>query len=193
MSVTVNLSATPDPGHGGLGRQLPHTALSRAVDAAVRGIGHAVSWVWVLLLAVVVLNVVMRYAFGQGRIEFEEIQWHLYSIGFLIGLSYALEADDHVRIDILYEGFALRTKAWVEFTGILVFLVPFLVLVIVYTVPFLRYSLAIDEVSEAPGGLPMRWAIKAMLLFGFLLLAAATVARLSRVVAFLFGRATASG
>lgn len=191
MNATSDLPEPADPGHGGLGRQLPHTRLSRALDAAVRGIGHAVSWVWVLLLAIVVLNVVMRYAFGQGRIEFEEIQWHLYSIGFLIGLSYALEADDHVRIDILYEGFALRTKAWVEFAGILVFLVPFLVLVIVYAVPFLRYSLEINEVSEAPGGLPMRWAIKAVLLVGFVLLAAATAARLSRVVVFLFGRPAA--
>ncbi len=167
--------------------RLPQTTLSRVVDPTIRGLGRAVSWVWIVLLAIVVLNVVMRYAFGQGRIEFEEIQWHLYSVGFLIGLSYALEADDHVRIDLLYENFGPKTKAWVELAGIFIFLLPFIAIVTVYGVPFVTYSISINEFSEAPGGLPARWAIKGVLLIGFALLALATLSRLSRVMAFLFG------
>ena len=35
------------------------------------------------------LNVTLRYVFGQGR-ELEELQWHLYALGFLLALSVGL-------------------------------------------------------------------------------------------------------
>jgi len=167
--------------------ELPPTPFSQRIDAFIRWIGAATSWVWVVLVAVITVNVVMRYVFGQGRIEFEELQWHVYAIGFLIGLSYCYEADDHVRIDVLYDGFSPRLKAWIEFLGILFFLLPFLALILIYAVPFIAYSFSIHEVSEAPGGLPFRWAIKSFLFIGVILLLLAAVARFMRVIALLFG------
>ena len=88
---------------------------------------------------------------------------------------------------MLYVKFGLTAKAWVEFLGILVFLIPFIILVIWFAAPFVAYSASINEISEAPGGLPGRWAIKAVLPIGFILLLAATLSRLSRASAFLFG------
>ncbi len=168
-------------------RELPQTFLSRKIDAFLKGLGSAISWVWPILIGVIVLNVTMRYAFGEGRIEFEELQWHLYAVGFLVGLSFALESDSHVRVDLIYENLSLPVRAWIELFGILIFLMPFLVLVTWYTVPFLAYSFSVSEVSDAPGGLPGRWAIKSALLIGFILLIIGTFSRLSRVTAFLFG------
>ena len=43
------------------------------------------------MLLVIVVNVTLRYVFGQGLIQLEELQWHLYSVGFLLGLSYAYQ------------------------------------------------------------------------------------------------------
>jgi len=166
---------------------LPETRLSRGLDRVVRRVGDAASWLWLVLLAVVVLNVVLRYLFGEGRIEFEEIQWHLYATGFLIALGYAVESDDHIRVDFLRERFSPRLRAWFEFYGILILLLPFVALVLVYTVPFIAHSFAQGEVSAAPGGLAYRWAIKSMLFVGFGLLGLAAVSRLMRVGSFLFG------
>jgi len=166
---------------------LPRTRFSETVDRFIRRIGGMTSWVWVVLIAVITVNVVMRYVFGKGRIEFEELQWHIYSIGFLIGASYCYEADAHVRIDVLHERFGLRRQAWVEFFGILLFLLPFIGLILFYSVPFVAYSMSINEVSEAPGGLAFRWIIKSFLLIGFALLLIAALARLSRVTSCLFG------
>ncbi len=166
---------------------LPQTRISDALDGFIRRIGDAISWIWLVLVAIIVLNVTMRYVFGEGRIEFEEIQWHIYSFGFLLGLSYCLQADDHVRVDVLYDRFSLKAKAWVELCGILFFLLPFIFLVVFYAIPFVTYSVSINEVSEAPGGLPLRWVIKAVLLLGFGLLAVSTLSRLLRVTACLFG------
>ena len=82
---------------------LPETAFSRRVDPWLVQIGRWISWVWLVLLVIIVLNVLLRYAFGEGRIEFEEIQWHLYSTGFLLGLAYTSQADAHIRVDVLHE------------------------------------------------------------------------------------------
>lgn len=165
----------------------PHTSFSRLIDAALVKIGQWASWVWLVLLVVIVLNVLLRYVFDEGYIEFEEIQWHLYSVGFLLGLSYAYQADAHIRVDVLHERFPPRLKAWIELYGIVLFLLPFIALVLVFSVPFVIQSYRLGEVSQAPGGLPYRWLIKAVLPAGFVLLLLAVLARLSRVWAFLFG------
>jgi TRAP-type mannitol/chloroaromatic compound transport system permease small subunit len=137
-------------------------------------------------MAVIILNVLMRYVLSEGRIEFEELQWHLYAVGWLVGLSYCYVADDHVRVDLFHDRMSLKKQAWVELFGILFLLTPFLVVVLWYVIPFISYSWEMGEVSAAPGGLPYRWAMKTVLLIGFVLLALAVVSRFSRVVALLF-------
>lgn len=170
---------------------LPETTLSRAIDRAIRRFDDWLGWIWMLLLAVIVTNVVMRYAFGEGRIEFEEIQWHLYATGMLLGLAACYVDDAHVRVDVLHERLSPRTRAWVELYGTLLLLLPFIALMLIYSVPFVIHSFTMSEVSVAPGGLPMRWLIKAMLPIGFALLLIVAIARLTRLWAFLFGPADA--
>ena len=167
--------------------ELPETVISRHLDGWIRWLGNRLSWLWVVLLGVIVMNVVLRYAFGEGRIEFEEIQWHLYSVGFLLGLGYALQSDDHVRVDVVHERLSARAQAWIELYGIVLLLLPFCALILIYAVPFVSFSWAMDEVSASPGGLPLRWLIKAMLPIGFALLGIAAISRLTRVWSFLFG------
>lgn len=165
---------------------LPETAISRRIDPWLNRIGRWMSWVWLALLAIIVFNVVLRYAFGQGRIEFEEIQWHLYSAGFLLGLSYAYQHDSHIRVDVVHERLSPAAQAWIELYGILLLLLPFVLLVLIYAVPFVWSSFELAEVSQAPGGLPARWIIKSALPLGFALLLLAALSRLSRVWVFLF-------
>jgi len=166
---------------------LPETRLSRRIDPFLTAIGDAVSWLWLVLIATVLLNVILRYAFGEGRIELEEVQWHLYSVGFLLGIAYAYQADAHIRVDVLHERLSLRTQAWIELYGIVLLLLPFIVLVLVFSLPFVLASFDLGETSQAPGGLPLRWLIKAALPAGFTLLLAATISRLSRIWSLLFG------
>ena len=166
---------------------LPETSLSRQIDRLLRALEVVASWIWIALLAVIVVNVVARYVFGEGRIEFEELQWHLYSLGFLIGMAAGVGADSHVRVDVLREGFSERTRAWIELYGLLLLFFPFVALVLFYSVPFVALSFASGEVSVSAGGLPYRWVIKGALFGGFALLALAGSSRLSRVWALLFG------
>ena len=166
--------------------ELPETRFSRTIDPVLERIGNAVSWIWVILLVVIVCNVLLRYALSEGRIEFEEIQWHLYSVGFMLGLGYALQHDAHVRVDVLNERFRPTTRAWIDLYGILLFLLPFIALMLIFGVPFVADSFATGEVSSSPGGLPYRWVIKSVLVLGFALLGIAAVSRLTRLWKFLF-------
>ena len=174
-------------GDGGHLPSLPRTRFSEAVDPAITWIGKAASVFWPVLVLIITVNVVMRYAFGSGRIEFEEIQWHLFAIGFLLPLGWCVLIDAHVRIDVFAEHYSRRAKLWIEAACIVGWLLPFIALVVWYSIPFVAYSFRINEVSEAPGGLPYRWMIKSFLLIGFAILGLAVVSRLTRVFAELFG------
>jgi TRAP-type mannitol/chloroaromatic compound transport system permease small subunit len=166
--------------------QLPQTRSSRLIDPLLLWIGNWISWLWLVLMLIICINVTLRYLFSEGRVELEEWQWHLYSVGFLIGLSYAFQADAHIRIDVLSERLSQRTRAWLELYGILLGLLPFMMLVLIYAVPFVAQSLALNEISQAPGGLSHRWMIKSALPAGFALLLLAAWSRLTRVWCLLF-------
>jgi TRAP-type mannitol/chloroaromatic compound transport system permease small subunit len=161
--------------------KLPETRSSRLIDPLLARIGDGISWLWLVLLVIICGNVALRYLFSEGRVEFEELQWHLYSVGFLLGLSYAFQADAHIRIDVLSTRLSPRTRAWLELYGLLLGLLPFILLILVYGVPFVLQSFALSEASQAPGGLPARWAIKSVLPLGFTLLLLAAWSRLTRV------------
>lgn len=167
---------------------LPHTALSRGIEPFIARIGRITGWLWMILLAVIIANVTLRYVVGEGYVQLEELQWHLYATGFLLGIAYALQTDSHIRVDVLHERWSARTQAWVELYGILLLLLPFIALILLYAIPFAWSSYVMNEISQAPGGLPMRWIIKAMLPLGFALLLLATLSRLSRIWVFLFFR-----
>ncbi|MEO1092990.1 MAG: TRAP transporter small permease subunit [Pseudomonadota bacterium] len=181
-------SATPTPGPSpAAAPTLPHTRFSTVVDGIVNRIGAVASWLWILIIAAIVINVVYRYALRNNVGQLEELQWHLYAVAFLIGLSFTVASDQHVRVDIVYGRRSLRAKAWIDLIGILVFALPFVLLVLWYGVPFVEAAFVAAERSDQPSGLPHRFLIKAALPAAFVLLLAAFLARLSRLTALLFG------
>ena len=84
--------------------QLRHTPITKKIDNFVLQIGEIFNWFWVILIAVIILNVVLRYVFRNGMIELEELQWHLYCIGWLIGLSstYIAVSYTHLTLPTIY-------------------------------------------------------------------------------------------
>ena len=169
------------------GPWLPDTGISRAIDRVLNWLGSLFSWLWPLLVLAIVVNVVARYALASNFGQLEELQWHLYAAAFLVGLSYAVVSDTHIRVDVLYGQFAPRTKAWVELIGLVIFVAPFVYLVLRYAWPFAVAAFEIGERSPNPSGLPHRFLLKGFLFVAFVLLALAFFSRLTRVTALLFG------
>lgn len=180
----VPLSTATVPGGGPF--VLPRNRFSNAIDRVIIVAGDLASWLWPILVAVVVLQVVLRYGFGRGSIMFEEIQWHIYAVGFMVGLSYCADVDRHVRVDVFAERLSLRARAWIELVGLALFMLPFVLLIAVEGIAYAKSAFDFGEVSAAPGGLPYRWVLKSFITIAFALLTLAAVSRLSRCMTVLF-------
>jgi len=174
------MSSSP-PLAGPSGLALPTTALSRVIDRLLTFVGEVASALWTVLVAVIIVQVIARYAFGQGSIVMEELQWHLYSIGFMLGLGFTDMRERNVRIDVLAERFKPRTRLYIEMVGLIALLLSFCVVVIWFAVPFFLTSYQLNETSAAAGGLPYRWVLKSFIITGFGLLALSGLGRLTRV------------
>lgn len=167
--------------------ELPTTRPSLAIDRALRWIGFVFSFLWLGVLGVIMIAVIGRYAFGVGSVTAEEIEWHLASAAWLIGLSYTLVSDDHVRVDVIHERLSVRAQAWIEVLGLLFLLLPFVAIGVYLSWPYFYSSFLQGEVSQSPAGLPYRWAIKFFLPLSFALLTVGVVSRLLKCTAMLFG------
>jgi TRAP-type mannitol/chloroaromatic compound transport system permease small subunit len=145
-------------------------ALARRIDALQERIGRGVSWLMFGMVAVVFSDVIFRYLFNPSWVFVQELEWHLFGLVYLLAAGYTMLYDEHVRVDILYSKLSPRRKAWVDFVLLWVFFFPSCVLIIYTTWPFLKHSLAVNEGSPDPGGIPARWALKSVIIIGFALL-----------------------
>jgi TRAP-type mannitol/chloroaromatic compound transport system permease small subunit len=183
----VDVDAVEAAAARGHALDFPHTALSDAIDWFIEALASVFGWLWVILIALIVVNVTLRYLIGTNFIFMEELQWHLYAIGFMLGLGYAVKVDGHVRVDVIAERFSPRTRAWIEFLGLLFFVFPLVWILVSNAVPFVVRAYQLNEVSAAPGGLTHRWLIKSVIIVAFLYLGLAALSRFLRVCAYLFG------
>ena len=152
--------------------------IARALDRTVKTIGHVVMWANILLITAIVSQVLFRYLLNQNYPKLDELQWHLYGLVTMIGISYALVTDSHVRVDLIHMNLSRRTQRLIEVVGILTLLTPFIYLMIDQGYDYFYESLRVNERSDSPTGLPARWALKSVIPGSFILLAMAATARL---------------
>ena len=160
-------------------------AFCRAVDAFINRTGQVISWLAAALIVVIIVQVILRYVFGRGLVVLEEVQWHLYAGGIMLGFSYAIVHDSHIRLDLLHDRFPRRRKEKVEIFGILFLLMPMIIIILIHGWDFWYDSWRINESSDAPLGLCCRWFIKALLPIGFIMMGLAAVSRLARAISYL--------
>jgi TRAP-type mannitol/chloroaromatic compound transport system permease small subunit len=164
--------------------QIPNK-FADVIDAVIHGIGHVIMWTNLVLIAVIILQVILRYGFGRGLVILEELQWHLYALGIMFGASYALTLDSHIRVDIVHARLSEKWRYRWDLFGIIFLLLPFAIMIFHQSLDFVQESWRVNERSDAPLGLPWRWAIKSVIPISFGLLIAATVARAVRIIAIL--------
>ena len=155
------------------------------IDTIIRSIGHVIMWTNLVLIAVIILQVILRYGFGRGLVILEELQWHLYALGIMFGASYALTLDSHIRVDIVHARLSEKWRYRWDLFGIIFLLLPFAIVIFHQSLDFVHESWRVNERSDAPLGLPWRWAIKGVIPISFGLLIAATVGRAVRIIAIL--------
>ena len=145
--------------------------ISAIIDAISEFTGRAVSFLTLLLVIVVFLDVVMRYLFSSSFVFTQELEWHIFGSIFLLGASFTLLKDGHVRVDIFYQRMSPRTRAWINLLGTVFFLLPGCSMIIATSMGFIQSSWSVMECSPDPGGIPCRFLIKSTIPVGFFLLA----------------------
>ncbi len=156
------------------------SALRGGIESLIDVVGRATLWVALAMIGLVAVNVLLRYAFSFGSVWAQELEWHLLAALILLGMSYALQRGDNVRVDLFYANFSAGKKFVVDVISVLLILVIALIF-IKLSLAYVVQSWSIGEKSPDPGGIPWRWAVKGLIPLGYGLLVLQSLGALLRL------------
>jgi TRAP-type mannitol/chloroaromatic compound transport system permease small subunit len=179
--------------------------LRRFVDV----VGRWGAWFIVPLVLITVLDVVTRKIVWQGAdgkmyglqiwlvsqfgrpfesTVLQELEWHFHTALFALVLGFGTIYNTHVRVDLVRDHLTFRKKVWLEFLGLSVFMIPFLLTVIYFAATYTYGSYSVGEISSSTVGLTHRWIIKSVLVAGLIVATLAGIAVWLQVAILLLGR-----
>jgi TRAP-type mannitol/chloroaromatic compound transport system permease small subunit len=181
--------------------------LSRAIDGLGRRTGIIANWFVLLAALVCAFDALLRYSLssvvwldrmlssgGGGRLSWlievyrensnslRDLQLVLFAGMVMLGASWTLKVNEHVRVDLFYASVNDRKRIWIDLTGAIFFLMPMCALLIYFSWPWFLESWTGNELSQNAGGLP-RWPAKIFLPLGFALLMLQGVSEIIKCVA----------
>ena len=162
-------------------------ALARSCEGVVDTCGLISSWSSFAIVLVMAFNVLLRYAFSAGSVAMQELEWHLMAPIALLGMSYAILKDGHIRVDVVFGRMPWRYQETVNAVSHLLVLAVAVIMVLL-AVPYVEQSFAIGEISPDPGGLTHRFLLKSLIPLGFVLLGIQAVAAALRAMLKLMDR-----
>ena len=134
-----------------------------ALERLISVVGRSVALLVPIMAVIVLLVVIMRYAFDLGSIALQESVMYMHSAFFMLGLAYALQTDSHVRVDIIYSRLSDSTKRWINLCGHALFLIPLAIVLIVYSWDYVVASWRVQEGSPEVGGVPAIYLLKSII------------------------------
>jgi TRAP-type mannitol/chloroaromatic compound transport system permease small subunit len=180
--------------------------LSKSIDGLNRWLGIIANWCVLLAALVCALDAILRYGIsgvlllasslgsaGDG-LQFlfdvyrtnsntlRDLQLVLFAAMVMLGASWTLKVNEHVRVDLVYTSVSDRARMWIDLIGCLLFLMPFCLLMIYFSWPWFMESWTGNELSQNAGGMP-RWPAKLFIPLGFGLLFLQGVSELIKCVA----------
>lgn len=161
-------------------------SLSRWIDLINDRVGRAVTWLTLIVVVVSSANAIVRKLFNTSSNAWLELQWYLFGAMFLLAAGYTLLKNDHVRVDIVSSKFSRQTQIKIEIFGVIFFLLPACVLILILSWPVFMDSFIQNEQSSNSGGL-IRWPVKLLIPIGFALLVAAGISHLIKCIGYLKG------
>jgi len=145
------------------------------IDKAIKYLAYFTAFILVLLVLLVVYDATARYLFSTGSIALQELEWHLFDVIILFGISYTMKENAHVRVDIFYASYSQKTKALINIISSIFFILPFSVLIIYIGLDFVALSFSQHEISSNPGGLEYRFLVKSLMPLAFIFLSLQTL------------------
>ena len=159
---------------------------SRRIDQVNIWFGKVVAWAILAAVIISAVNAIVRKLFNMSSNSWLEMQWVLFGAVFLICASWTLQANEHIRIDVVSSMLSRRVRNVIDVIGHLFFLIPMTLVMMYYSWPFFFRSLAQNEQSSNAGGLPL-YPAKFLLPLGFTLLFFQGVSELIKRIAIMRG------
>lgn len=156
--------------------------MKSGIERVVDLVGRAASWLALVIVVLMAVNVVLRYLFSVGSVWAQELEWHLLAPLIMFGIPYGLLKGGHVRVDVLFANFKPINQQYVDVLS-QVLGIAIAGLFLWFSFAYVQQSYSIGESSADPGGLPHRWILKSLLPMGFALLALQSFATLLGVFA----------
>jgi TRAP-type mannitol/chloroaromatic compound transport system permease small subunit len=104
----------------------------------------------------------------------------------LLGAPYLLKNNGHIRVDLFYSKLSYRQQLWLDIAGLMLFLMPFSIYMVIASWPWFVEAWMLQEVSPNAGGL-LRWPVKLLMPVGFFLLSAQGISEVIKRIAALTG------
>ena len=164
----------------------PLLKLSQGIDWFNDHVGSLIRWLVLAAVLISATNAIIRKAFDVSSNAFLEIQWYLFAGVFLLGAGYAFLRNVHVRIDFISSKLSKRTNTIIDAAGIVIFLIPLCIILIVLSWPLFYNGWVSGEMSQNAGGL-IRWPVLLLIPLGFSILLAQAISELIKRIAYLRG------
>jgi TRAP-type mannitol/chloroaromatic compound transport system permease small subunit len=162
--------------------------LSEGIDRINQLFGKLASIMILLSCVVSATNAVLRYGLDMSNNWPLELQWYFFAAAVMLGASYTLKRNEHVRVDLIYAYVSDRTRIWIDLFGLILFLMPACLLFAWLSWTTLFYpSWLVSEHSLNAGGLP-RYPIKFIVPFGFFMLSLQGLSEIIKRIGMLKGR-----
>lgn len=166
MESPNEIVAVSDPGE--VGREEHNRG-----DRFVVHVSNIAAWLFPILMVAITAQVILRNS-GMNQAWLDDLQWWLYGAAVLMGVGYAVTTDSHVRVDILYDGFAPEKKTRINIFSLGWMFLPFVILSWDVTYDYALSSIRADEGSDSPNGLHNLWILKTFMNLAFIFIGVAT-------------------
>lgn len=135
-------------------------SITRFLDQLSEWTGRAIAWLTLGMVIVTFTVVVLRYLFNTGWIAMQESITYMHALVFMLGAAYTLRHDGHVRVDIFYQRFGPKGRAWVDLLGTLFLLLPVTLFIAWISWEYVATAWELKEGSREAGGLPGVYLLK---------------------------------
>lgn len=159
----------------------------RLIERLCHGLGLVAAVLVPFSVLVCAFVALARYGFSFGHVWIQELYVVAFGASFMLATPWAYARDQHVRVDIVSRKLSPRARAWIEILGVLLFLLPWIGLVLWSSWGFVQLSWMVREPSPNADGLPGLFLVKSVIPLAMTVLALQGTAAIARNVLYLAG------
>ena len=142
------------------------------IDSLSYWIGEMAKWLLPILVLTIAFSVFALSIFGQSWTKLFESAEYLHASVIMLGAAATLLAGQHVRVDIFHTRMPPRSRAWVDFIGFYVLLLPVCLIILWNSQSFISFSWQILEGSAEADGIRGEYLLKTLIpIFAIMMIA----------------------